>query len=101
LTPPTDTAYSGPAWRSRLSLNGGVILTGRWETAGRHLDMPATIGRMDPACEYPNCREVATTVIVIEFGYGSIDRRVCSGHAAQAKTIAKQHDGIAYRLYPL
>ena len=52
------------------------------------------------ACEYPDCREIATTVIVIERGRGSIRRLLCDTHSAQAQMIAKQHDGIAYRLYP-
>ena len=28
----------------------------------------ATIGAMSVACEYPNCRAIATTIIVIELG---------------------------------
>jgi hypothetical protein len=56
---------------------------------------------MRVTCEHPDCREIATTIIVIEFSYGSIERRVCSRHAERVKTIAKQHDGIAYRLFPL
>lgn len=39
-------------------------------------------------------------VIVIERDRGSVRRRVCDRHCAQAQAIAKQHDGIAYRLRP-
>ena len=56
---------------------------------------------MPGECEYPNCHAPVTMILVIEFGYGAIERRVCSRHAEQAKTIAKQHDGIAYRLFPI
>ena len=64
----------------------------------------ATIGAMSVACEYPNCRAIATTIIVIELGPlsgpSSVERLVCSTHVEQAQAIAKQHDAIAYRLYP-
>jgi hypothetical protein len=53
---------------------------------------------MAAPCDYPNCREVATTVVVVELGRGSVERIVCSTHVEQAQTIAKQHGGFAYRL---
>jgi hypothetical protein len=56
-------------------------------------------------CEYPNCREVATFMVTIELGlltaHNSYRMPLCDGHAEQAQTIAKQHDGIAYRLSPV
>jgi hypothetical protein len=59
---------------------------------------------MTVACDYPNCREIATTVVVIELGRLAgpswIRRPLCDAHVEQAQAIAKQHDGIAYRLYP-
>jgi hypothetical protein len=57
---------------------------------------------MTAACEYPNCRESATTVIVIELGRLAAPRvvecLVCDTHLVRVKEITRQHDGIAYRV---
>jgi hypothetical protein len=55
---------------------------------------------MPVVCDYPNCDEIATTIIVIQRERGSIRRRLCDIHCAQAQEIARQHDGIAYHLQP-
>ena len=59
----------------------------------------ATSDIMVVACEYPNCREIATVVIVIErgalAGRRSIRIPLCDAHAEGAQAIAKQHDGVA------
>ena len=49
-------------------------------------------------CDHPNCRQAATTIVLIERDHGSVIRRVCDSHSAQAQVIARQHEGIAYRL---
>jgi hypothetical protein len=49
-------------------------------------------------CDHPNCRQAATTIVLIERDHGSVRRRVCDTHRAQAQVIARQYDGIAYRL---
>jgi len=49
-------------------------------------------------CDYPNCQQAATIFVLIESDRGSVKRRVCDTHSAQAQLIARQHDGIAYRL---
>ena len=54
------------------------------------------------ACEYPDCREIATMAVVVELGR-PIGRRpitvpVCSVHVKQAQEIARLYGGIAYRL---
>ena len=56
---------------------------------------------MIAACQYPNCREGATTMIVVERTHDSIKRRVCDTHAERAQAIAKLHEGIAYRVSAL
>ena len=48
--------------------------------------------------DHPNCRESATTVVRVERERGSVKIRVCDTHCAQAQVIARQHEGIAYRL---
>jgi hypothetical protein len=57
------------------------------------------------ACEYQNCREIATVVVVIELGVRAGRRSIriplCGAHAEGAQAIAKQHDGVAYRLRPI
>jgi hypothetical protein len=56
---------------------------------------------VDAPCQYPNCREIVTTIVVIEREYAPITRRVCDAHVGQAQAIAEQHGGIAYRLRPI
>ena len=60
---------------------------------------------MAVSCEYPNCCEIATMIVVVEIGrlavHNSFRMPVCDTHAEQAPAIAKQFDGIAYRLRPL
>ena len=49
-------------------------------------------------CDYPNCQEAATIIVLIERDHGSVIRRVCDIHSARAQVIARQQDGVAYRL---
>jgi hypothetical protein len=60
---------------------------------------------MAVACDYPNCREIATMMLVIELGRrprrSSLRLPLCDRHAEQAQAIAWQHDAIAYRLHPI
>jgi hypothetical protein len=53
---------------------------------------------MTHPCDYPNCQQAATIIVLIERSHGSIIRRVCDIHSAQAQVIARQHAGIVYRL---
>ena len=73
--------------------------------AGPFLRPGTTIEVMVVACEYPNCREIATIRIVIELaalaGRSSIGIPLCDAHAEQAQSIARRHDGVAYRLRPI
>jgi hypothetical protein len=57
-----------------------------------------TAASMSRLCDYPNCQQAATIIVLIERDHGSILRRVGDIHSAQAQVIAHQHDGIAYRL---
>jgi hypothetical protein len=57
-----------------------------------------TASSMTAPCDHPNCRQAATTIILIERDHGSVRRRVCDTHCVQAQVIARQHAGIAYRL---
>jgi hypothetical protein len=56
---------------------------------------------MGVSCEYPDCRETATMVLVIEVGGRSVEVALCDAHAWRAQEIARRHGGIAYRLYPI
>ena len=69
-------------------------------TAGPVLCPGAAIGGMAIACEYPNCRERAPLVVVIERDRSSVLVRICDAHAGRAQAIARQHDGIVYRIRP-
>jgi len=51
------------------------------------------------SCEYPNCDEAATQLIVIERDYSPTERRVCGRHAERAQEIAKQEGALAYHVY--
>jgi hypothetical protein len=53
---------------------------------------------MTTQCQYPNCRQVAATIVVIERDSVSIERFLCNSHRVHAQEIAKQHQGIGYRL---
>jgi len=53
---------------------------------------------MTTQCQYPNCRQAAAAIVVIEIGPGALERFVCTTHRERAQAITKQHQGIAYRL---
>ena len=60
------------------------------------LSAPMTASSMSQPCDHPNCQQAATIIVLIERSHGSIIRRVCDIHSAQAQVIARQYDGIAY-----
>ena len=68
--------------------------------AGPFLRPGAAMGDMAGVYEYPNCRDVATSVVVIERDRSSVLVRVCGVPAGQAQAIARRHDGFAYRIRP-
>jgi hypothetical protein len=53
---------------------------------------------MTTQCQYPNCRQVVATIVVIEIPTGALERFVCITHRERAQAITKQHQGFAYRL---
>ena len=57
-----------------------------------------TAASMTRPCDYPNCQQAATIIVLVERDHGSVIRRVRDIHSAQAQVIARQHDGIVYRL---
>jgi hypothetical protein len=49
-------------------------------------------------CQYAGCREPAVMVVEVIRDRHTIWRRLCRDHVEQAKAIALQYGGIAYRL---